>query len=331
MNKKAFITGIGGQDGSYLAEYLLELGYEVYGIIRRNSIAENQQSRIEDIRDGINVFYGDLLDQGSLDRLLSDIKPDEIYNLAAQSHVRVSYDIPQFTVQTNALGVLNILESYRRVCPEAKFYQASSSEMFGSSVDSDGFQRETTIMNPVSPYGCSKVFGYNIVRNYRNAYKLHATNGILFNHESPRRGTNFVTNKVVKTAVEIKLGLADKLVLGNLDSYRDWGHSKDYVRAMHKIINHTKPDDFVVSTMVTHSVREMVEYVFDKLDLDLNKYVSQDKKFLRSEELEYLKGDSTKIRETLGWTPTYTFETMLDEMIEYWLHKFNNENLTVKV
>jgi GDPmannose 4,6-dehydratase len=331
MNKKAFITGIGGQDGSYLAEYLLELGYEVYGIIRRNSIAENQQSRIEDIRDGINVFYGDLLDQGSLDRLLSDIKPDEIYNLAAQSHVRVSYDIPQFTVQTNALGVLNILESYRRVCPEAKFYQASSSEMFGSSVDSDGFQRETTIMNPVSPYGCSKVFGYNIVRNYRNAYKLHATNGILFNHESPRRGTNFVTNKVVKTAVEIKLGLADKLVLGNLDSYRDWGHSKDYVRAMHKIINHTKPDDFVVSTMVTHSVREMVEYVFDKLDLDLNKYVSQDKKFLRSEELEYLKGDSTKIRETLGWTPTYTFETMLDEMIEYWLHKFNNENLIVKV
>jgi GDPmannose 4,6-dehydratase len=331
MNKKAFITGIGGQDGSYLAEYLLELGYEVYGIIRRNSIAENQQSRIEDIRDGINVFYGDLLDQGSLDRLLSDIKPDEIYNLAAQSHVRISYDIPQFTAQTNALGVLNILESYRRICPEAKFYQASSSEMFGSSVDSDGFQRETTIMNPVSPYGCSKVFGYNIVRNYRNAYKLHATNGILFNHESPRRGTNFVTNKVVKTAVEIKLGLADKLVLGNLDSYRDWGHSKDYVRAMHKIINHTKPDDFVVSTMVTHSVREMVEYVFDKLDLDLNKYVSQDKKFLRSEELEYLKGDSTKIRETLGWTPTYTFETMLDEMIEYWLHKFNNENLTVKV
>lgn len=330
MSKKAFITGIGGQDGSYLAEYLVELGYEVYGIIRRNSIAENQQSRIEGIRDGINVFYGDLLDQGSLDRLLNDIKPDEIYNLAAQSHVRVSYDIPQFTAQTNALGVLNILESYRRVCPDAKFYQASSSEMFGSSVDEDGFQRESTVMTPVSPYGCSKVFGYNIVRNYRNAYKLHATNGILFNHESPRRGTNFVTNKVVKTAVEIKLGLADKLVLGNLDSYRDWGHSKDYVKAMHKIINHTKPDDFVVSTMVTHSVREMVQYVFDKLDLDLNKYVSQDKKFLRSEELEYLKGDSTKIRETLGWKPTYTFETMLDEMIEYWLHKFNDENLTIK-
>jgi GDPmannose 4,6-dehydratase len=330
MNKKAFITGIGGQDGSYLAEYLVEIGYDVYGIIRRNSITETQQSRIEHIRGNINVHYGDLLDQSSLDRLLSEIQPDEIYNLAAQSHVRISYDIPQFTVQTNALGVLNVLESYRRICPSAKFYQASSSEMFGSSIDSDGFQRETTAMNPVSPYGCSKVFGYNIVRNYRNAYKLHASNGILFNHESPRRGSNFVTNKVVKTAVEIKLNLNSKLELGNMDSYRDWGHSKDYVRAMHLINNHSEPDDFVVSTMVTHSVREMVEYVFEKLDLDYKKYVTQNSKFFRSEELEYLKGDSTKIREKLGWKPEYTFETMLDEMIEYWLHKFNNENLTIK-
>ena len=326
MNKKAFITGIGGQDGSYLAEYLVEIGYDVYGIIRRNSITETQQTRIEDIRGNINVHYGDLLDQSSLDRLLSEIQPDEIYNLAAQSHVRISYDIPQFTVQTNALGVLNVLESYRRICPSAKFYQASSSEMFGSSIDSDGFQRETTAMNPVSPYGCSKVFGYNIVRNYRNAYKLHASNGILFNHESPRRGSNFVTNKVVKTAVEIKLNLNSKLELGNMDSYRDWGHSKDYVKAMHLINNHSDPDDFVVSTMVTHSVREMVEYVFEKLDLDYKKYVTQNSKFFRSEELEYLKGDSTKIREKLGWKPEYTFETMLDEMIEYWLHKFNNEN-----
>jgi GDPmannose 4,6-dehydratase len=262
---------------------------------------------------------------------LSEIQPDEIYNLAAQSHVRISYDIPQFTVQTNALGVLNVLESYRRICPNAKFYQASSSEMFGSSVDADGFQRETTKMNPVSPYGCSKVFGYNIVRNYRNAYKLHASNGILFNHESPRRGSNFVTNKVVKTAVEIKLNLNSKLELGNMDSYRDWGHSKDYVKAMHLINNHSEPDDFVVSTMVTHSVREMVEYVFEKLDLDYKKYVVQNSKFFRLEELEYLKGDSTKIREKLGWKPEYTFETMLDEMIEYWLHKFNDENLTIKV
>jgi len=324
MSKKAFITGIGGQDGSYLAEYLIELGYEVHGIVRRNSVAENQQSRIEGIRERINVYYGDLLDQGSLERLLSDIQPDEIYNLAAQSHVRVSYDIPQFTVQTNSIGVLNILEAYRRACPNSKFYQASSSEMFGSSVDDDGFQRETTVMTPVSPYGCSKVFGYNIVRNYRNAYKLHACNGILFNHESPRRGSNFVTNKVVKTAVEIKLGLKNKLELGNLDSYRDWGHSKDYVKAMHLIINHTEPDDFVVSTMVTHSVREMVNYVFKKLDLNPEEFVKQNNKFIRPEELDYLKGDSTKIREKLGWVPEYTFETMLDEMIEYWFNYFKN-------
>jgi GDPmannose 4,6-dehydratase len=194
--------------------------------------------------------------------------------------------------------------------------------MFGSSVDDDGFQRETTTMTPVSPYGCSKVFGYNIVRNYRKAYKLHASNGILFNHESPRRGSNFVTNKVVKTAVEIKLGLNHKLVLGNLDSYRDWGHSKDYVKAMHLIINNDVPDDFVVSTMVTHSVRDMVEYVFEKLDLDYTKYISRDEKFIRPEELDYLKGDSTKIRTQLGWEPEYTFETMLDEMIEHWLNFF---------
>ena len=324
--KKAFITGINGQDGSYLSEYLLELGYEVHGIIRRNSVPENQQSRISDeTRNKLHIHYGDLLDQGSLERLLSDIQPDEIYNLAAQSHVRISYDIPQFTVQSNAVGVINILEAYRRSCPTARFYQASSSEMFGSSVDEDGFQRETTVMNPVSPYGCSKVFGYNIVRNYRNAYKLHVSNGILFNHESPRRGSNFVTNKVVKTAVEIKLGLKNELVLGNMDSYRDWGHSKDYVKAMHLINNNKTPDDFVVSTMVTHSVREMVEYVFKKLDLDYTQYVKQDEKFKRPEELDYLKGDSTKIRRELGWIPEYTFESMLDEMIEYWSEHYGKK------
>jgi GDPmannose 4,6-dehydratase len=317
--KKAFITGIGGQDGSYLAEYLIEQGYEVHGIIRRNSVPEHQQSRIEAMRDKIHVYYGDLLDQSSIEHLLDKIQPDEIYNIAAQSHVRISYDIPQFTAQTNAVGVLNVLEAYRRSCPNAKFYQASSSEMFGSSVDEDGYQRETTPMNPVSPYGCTKVFGYNIVRNYRNAYKLHASNGILFNHESPRRGSNFVTNKVVKTAVEIKLGLKDKLELGNMDAYRDWGHSYDYVRAMHLIVQQDKPGDWVVATGETRSVRDMCEYVFGKLGLDYKDYVVQNQKFLRPEELPYLKGDSTRIRTELGWKPTYTFESMMDEMIEYWM------------
>ena len=319
IKKKAFITGIGGQDGSYLAEYLTEIGYDVYGMIRRNSVPEHQQSRLSGGNEDIKVSYGDLLDQSSIERLLTEVMPDEIYNLAAQSHVRVSYDIPQFTVQTNAVGVLNILDAYKRICPNAKFYQASSSEMFGCSVDEDGFQRETTPMEPVSPYGCSKVFGFNIVRNYRNAYNLHASNGILFNHESPRRGSNFVTNKVVKTAVSIKLGLENKLVLGNLDSYRDWGHSKDYVRAMHLILQQDIPDDWVVATGETRSVREMCEYVFGKLGLDYRDYVIQDEKFLRPQELPYLKGDSSRIRNILGWEPEYTFNGTMDEMIYHWM------------
>jgi GDPmannose 4,6-dehydratase len=325
--KKAFITGINGQDGSYLTEYLLDLGYEVHGTVRRNSTSENQSARlITAIKTGkLYTHYGDLSDQGSLERLLEKIQPDEIYNIAAQSHVRVSFDVPQYTVQTNAVGVLNILEAYKRACPTAKFYQASSSEMFGLTVEDDGFQRESSIMNPVSPYGCSKVFGYNIVRHYRRAHKLHAVNGILFNHESPRRGSNFVTNKVVKAACSIKLGLQDKLELGNMDSYRDWGHSKDYVRAMHAMLNYDTPDDFVVSTMETHSVREMCDLVFKYLDLDYKDYISQNPKFMRPEELPYLKGDSTKIRETLGWKPEYTFESMMHEMCDHWMDILQNK------
>ena len=321
MKKKAFITGINGQDGSYLAEYLLEKDYKVYGIVRRNSIAEHQESRIDHlIGNGVETEYGDLLDISSLEKMIRSIKPDEIYNIAAQSHVRISMDIPQFTVQTNALGVLNILEAYKNNYPKARFYQASSSEMFGRSVDEDGYQRETTRMSPTSPYGCSKVFGYNIVKHYRNAYKLFAVNGILFNHESPRRGSNFVTNKVVKAAVRISKGLQNKLFLGNLKAYRDWGHSKDYVRAMHMIINHSKPEDFVCATGVTNSVGDMCNYVFNKLGLNYKDYVEQDSKFLRAEELDYLKGDSSKLRKTLDWEPHYTFEMLMDEMIEHWLN-----------
>ena len=320
MKKKAFITGINGQDGSYLAELLLEKDYEVYGMVRRNSIAEHQESRIDHlVGNGVETSYGDLLDVSSIERMISTIKPDEIYNIAAQSHVRISSDVPQFTVQTNALGVLNMLEAFKYHCPNSRFYQASSSEMFGRTIDEDGYQRETTKMEPTSPYGCAKVFGYNIVRHYRFAHKLFAVNGILFNHESPRRGSNFVTNKVVKSAVRIKQKLQDKLPLGSLDSYRDWGHSKDYVKAMHMMLNHTEPDDFVCATGVTNSVGDMCDYVFSQLDLDYKDYVIQDERYMRPEDLKYLKGDSTKLRETLGWKPEYTFETLMDEMIEHWL------------
>lgn len=325
MKKKALITGISGQDGSYLTELLLSKGYEVYGIIRRHSVAENQDARLHNIDEQVKCYYGDLLDYPSLQRIVSEVMPDEIYNLAAMSHVRISFDVPSFTIQTNALGVLNILEVYRNTCPKAKFYQASSSEMFGNSVDEDGSQRLTTPMTPVSPYGCAKVMGFNLVRHYRAAYGLHACNGILFNHESPRRGSNFVTNKVVKTAVEIKKGIRDKLELGNLDSYRDWGHSKDYVRAMNMIINHSEPEDFIIATGKTHSVRDLCEYVFNKLDMDYKDYVVQNPKFMRPEELKYLKGDSSKSREILGWKPEYTFESMLDEMINHWMDKIKKD------
>ena len=217
-----------------------------------------------------------------------------------------------------------MLEIFKSTCPNAKFYQASSSEMFGNSVDDDGYQRETTPMNPVSPYGCTKVFGYNMTRNYRKSYNLFISNGILFNHESPRRGSNFVSNKIIKAAVRIKKGLQDKLELGNLDAYRDWGHSKDYVKAMNLILNHDTPDDFVVSTGESKSIREMCDYVFNSLGMNYEEYVIQNEKFLRPEELPYLKGDSTKIRETLNWNPEYTFESMMDEMINYTLFNYTN-------
>jgi len=321
--KIALITGINGQDGSYLSEFLLEKGYEVHGTLKRNSVSENQTARLDSVYDKVILHYADLTDLSSLISVIQKTNPSEIYNLAAQSHVRISFDQPIYTANVTGLGALNLLEAVKLIKPSIKIYQASSSEMFGNSIDYDGFQRETTSMNPVSPYGCAKVFSYNICKNYRNSYNMFVSNGILFNHESPRRGTNFVTNKVCKEAVKIKLGLSDTLKLGNLDATRDWGHAKDYVEAMWMILQQENPDDFVCSTGISHSVRELCDYVFSYLGLDWKKYVKQDEKFLRPEELHNLKGDCSKLKNITGWKPKYTFESMLDEMIEYWIKLYS--------
>ena len=319
MKKKALITGISGQDGAYLSKYLFENDYEVFGILRRHSVPENQTVRLDDTYEEIkdNLFYADLTDFASLIRLIKKIKPDEIYNLAAQSHVKVSFDIPLYTTETIVNGTINLLESIRMLDRNIKFYQASSSEMFGNNIDNDGFQRESTPMHPVSPYGAAKLCAYNNVRIYRRSYNIFASNGILFNHESPLRGTSFVTNKIAKGAVMIKKGMAKNLVLGNLSASRDWGHAKDYVRAMHLILQNEKSGDFVCSTGETHTVQEFCDYVFEKLQLD-KKHIITNEKYMRPYELDILKGDSSKLRRSTGWKPEYTFESMIDEMIQFW-------------
>jgi GDPmannose 4,6-dehydratase len=325
VKKIALITGINGQDGSYLAEFLIGKGYEVHGTLKRNSVAENQTARLDNIFNQINLHYADLTDLSSLISVIQKVNPEEIYNLAAQSHVRISFDQPLYTANVTGIGTLNLLEAVKLIKPSIKIYQASSSEMFGNSIDNDGYQRETTPMNPVSPYGCAKVFSYNIARNYRNSYGMYISNGILFNHESPRRGTNFVTNKVCKEVVKIHLGLSNELKLGNLEATRDWGHAKDYVEAMWMILQQETSEDYVCSTGISHSVQDLCEYTFSKFGLNYKEYVKVDEKFLRPEELHNLKGDSSKLKSITGWSPKYTFETMLDEMLEYWINYYTKK------
>ena len=321
MKKRALITGITGQDGSYLAEFLLDKGYEVWGIIRRQST--DNTNNIKNILNKVILVHADLTDLSSLQSAIIRSQPHEIYNLAAQSHVKVSYENPILTANITALGVLNLLEAVRLYAPNARVYQAGTSEMFGNSIDEDGFQRETTPFKPANPYAVAKVFAHQICVNYRNSYNLFICNGILFNHESPRRGKDFVTSKVVREAVKISLGLENKLELGTLSTSRDWGNAKDYIKAMWMILQYNTPDDYICSTGVTHSIEYLCNYVFNKLNLDYKQYVSVSSKYSRPEETRHLKGDSTKLRETLGWEPDYTFESMIDEMIEFHKNEYN--------
>ncbi len=325
MSKTALIIGANGQDASYLAEFLIEKGYIVHGTIRRNSVPESQTTRIQHLHDNqsVKLHYMDLTDPLSVDRIISEIKPDELYHLAAQSHVQISFELPKYTLDVNAGGTLAILEAVRKFSPHTKVYHAATSEMFGNSCDADGFQRETTPLIPVSPYGCSKLYAHSLCHNYKNAYNMFICSGILFNHESPRRGINFVTNKIVLEAVKIKFGLSDKLVLGNLNAMRDWGHAKDYVRGMWQMLQQDESDVYVLATGESRSVNELVDYVFNKLGLDRELYVKHDSRFERAEELNYLKGDASKAKNLLNWETEYTFESMIDEMIEYWLNKLS--------
>jgi GDPmannose 4,6-dehydratase len=325
MNKTALITGANGQDASYLAEFLLEKNYKVHGTIRRNSVSESQTTRIEYLhsKELITLHYMDLTDTISVDSIIKETQADEIYHLGAQSHVQISFELPKYTLDVNASGTLAVLEAVRRSSRHSKVYHAATSEMFGNSCDADGFQRESTPLVPVSPYGCSKLYAHTLCHNYRNAYNMFVCSGILFNHESPRRGINFVTNKTALEAVKIKLGISDKLVLGNLQARRDWGHAKDYIEAMWLMMQKENPCDYVIATGETRTVEEMVEYTFKRLGLDWKDYVITDGKYMRPEELHYLKGDPTKANTILNWKPKYTFENMMDEMIDYWLGKLN--------
>jgi len=316
--KTALITGITGQDGSYLAEMLLKKGYKVVGVKRRTSLISTD--RIDDIFNdpdlimNFDLVYGNMNDSGCLHRLLIEHQPDEIYNLAAQSHVRVSFETPEETTEFVAMGTLRLLEAYKNICPKAKFYQASSSEMFGDNPENP--QSETTRLMPASPYACAKVYAHNLCRNYRESYGLHISSGILFNHESPRRGETFVTRKITRAAARIKMGLQDDLLLGNLDAKRDWGFAGDYVEAMWLMTQQETPDDYVVATGETHTVKEFLQVVFDYAGLDIDKYVKIDERLFRPHEVPLLLGDATKAKEKLGWEPKVNFEGLAKMMYD---------------
>jgi GDPmannose 4,6-dehydratase len=317
MMKKALITGVNGQDGSYLAELLLNKGYEVWGIVRRSSTFNT--ARIDHLRTDpdhkyLNLIYGNLTDGGRIANIVNELCPDEVYNLGAQSHVRVSFDEPEYSADVNALGTLRLLEAVRHMERPAKFYQASSSEMYGKV--SENPQSETTPFHPRSPYACAKVFGYWQTLNYREAYDLFACNGILFNHESPRRGETFVTRKITRGATRIKLGLQKKLTLGNLDAKRDWGFAGEYAEAMWLMLQQDSPDDYVVATGETHSVKEFLEEVFSCLDLDWHEYVDTDPIYFRPAEVDLLLGDASKAKKILDWEPKITFKELARMMTE---------------
>nr|MBN1230090.1 GDP-mannose 4,6-dehydratase [Anaerolineae bacterium] len=318
---KAFITGITGQDGSYLAEFLLDQGYEIIGLVRRSSTVNFE--RIGAIQDRITLVSGDLLDQTSLTQILEQYRPDEVYNLAAQSFVPTSWQQPVFTGEVTALGVTRLLDSIRTIDSGIRFYQASSSEMFGKVREVP--QKETTPFYPRSPYGVAKVYGHWITVNYRESYGLHATSGILFNHESPRRGLEFVTRKVTDGVARIKLGLQDRLVMGNLDSRRDWGYAKDYVRAMWMMLQQDEASDYVIATGETHSVEELCRVAFEHADLDWKAHVVQDQRFMRPAEVDLLVGDASKAGQILGWEPKYTFQQLIEMMVDADMKRLQKE------
>jgi len=321
--RTALITGVTGQDGSYLAEFLLEKGYKVVGLKRRTSTITTD--RIDHIFNNPNFIlrYFELNDVGCMWRLLQEYKPDEIYNLAAQSHVRVSFEIPESTADGVALGTMRLLEAARHVVPDVRFYQASSSEMFGDNPEYP--QSEDTALMPASPYACAKVFSHHLIRNYRVGYGMHASSGILFNHESPRRGETFVTRKITLAAAKIKLGLQDKLYLGNLDSKRDWGFAGDYVEMMWLMLQQEEPDDYVVATGRTYTVRSFLEVVFEHAGLDIEKYVEIDERLFRPQEVPLLLGDPSKARRKLNWVPKVGFEELAKMMYESDLKKIKGE------